>query len=378
MNPCLATLCRLSIIILISLPRFSHGQPWLVELTDVQGEVVGAEFLGDQHRTADWLVSQKDPRSHLHKLPKLSTLGLRGHKITARELEYVATLRTVTSLTIGDSLEPATLEPNALSRLGSMVWLEALELWAADLKEEDFSRFPELPSLSSLRAGYISSFAPLRIGSESRLDDGVFRHISHVRSLEELWVGGEFSDNAVRQLQSLDRLEELRLASSLMTNDAIVVLSKLRSLRTLHLTSPRLTDGSLRSLGGLEHLERLQIKGRSFTGESLRLLTAMRELRELQIDGMRSITKNHLESVQKMENLESLVLWGDPVGDHDIEGLRGHPRLRRIGLDASFGRRSLDVLKTLPKLEAIYVSRGEVESKIVADEINRWIASGRK
>ncbi len=111
-----------------------------------EGIPVMAAYSGD----SDWLVAQRDSRSHLHELTSLEFLLLLDHRITAPEMRYVSKLRQLASLTIGRAPECVEIDPQALEQLGDNSSLIEICLCKSGLCASDLRFLTRISKLKHL------------------------------------------------------------------------------------------------------------------------------------------------------------------------------------------------------------------------------------
>ena len=127
----------------------------------------------------------------------------------------------------------------------------------------------------------------------------ITRHFRRVQeaSICNPYVGTERTDDDLRQLTGLTRLEALDLRATPVTDVGLVYLSELTCIKELKLGVTRVTDAGLENLKGLTNL------------------------RVLELDYTR-VTDAGLAHLKELPNLERLCIWNTQVTDEGVEKLQ--------------------------------------------------------
>ena len=108
-------------------------------------------------------------------------------------------------------------------------------------------------------------------GSQAVTDEGI-RYLARLPRLEQLDVSGTaITDRGLSVLRDLPALESVSLAGTHITDDGIANLSNCHDLETLNLSWTRTGDGALRALAGKRKLRRL-LSGAFVTDDGIPLL----------------------------------------------------------------------------------------------------------
>ena len=321
-----------------------QAKGYVYEVRDKTGRAREIVFSGD----AGWLVKQDDPKSHFHALPDLRRLTLVAHDISEEEMKYIASLSGVTELDVGSVTwglpeDNVRISGKSLAHIGTMTWLEELEITASELKDADWSFLPGCKSLKQLSTG-----------PDVKLTDRFFDYAAQVRTLESLDVRG---------------------TSNSCSDKALKRISELPKLKRLQISSPNLTDEGVKHLERLTELDTLSVFG-NLSAQSIAYLQSQHQLRDLCL-GIRRVPRSAMETIAQFKNLERLDLSRAEIGDEEVVALRDHPSLRELFLNsARVTDRSREVLESLDHLEHVSL-RGTDESRRVEEAVNERIRRER-
>ena len=111
--------------------------------------------------------------------------------------------------------------------------------------------------------------------------DENLKHVSRLRRLKTffVWDAHLVSDDGVRQLRRLHRLENIHLSESGITDESLKVFGQLPEIRHLSLQFNQFSDAGLTHLRDLKHLESLWVCGKddqsnSITDEGLKVFSS--------------------------------------------------------------------------------------------------------
>ena len=155
----------------------------------------------------------------------------------------------------------------------------------------------------------------LELGSCPRLSNDGLGQIVNVRTLQRLAVrNGSFTDAGLPQLQNLTDLTSLVLGEAYYPDGAVNV-----------------TDQGLRHLAPLAKLESLEISSTKLTGAGLVHLKALTSLASLRLK-CPLLSDRELPALASIKGLESLVLEQSQVVGPGLAPLAGLPRLSLVSL----------------------------------------------
>jgi len=184
------------------------------------------------------------------------------------------------------------------------------------------------------------------------VSDEVKRYLPGLPQLTSLALKeGQATDDCLRTIASLSRLEEIYMWDAPAVTDAgAAPLRNLAHLKFIHLSGAQLTDESLRTFGGMLQLEGLTLQNNHFTDQGLAHLTNLHRLKSLWVDkttigssrseprhggGHTPISDQGIERLSGLKNLEELGIQGTDVTESGVERLKAAiPGLKSIFFDA--------------------------------------------
>lgn len=297
-------------------------------------------------------------------------------------------------------LEPVPLA--LVSRLPSCPSLERLALPNANLgsSAEILGRLEGLTHLD-IRSNYLSQSdleATLSPLSNLEFLDISSNHIPSLQkidflslrdSLRVLLVHNTGTDLAsIRQLGSLEFLEDLDVSHNLVEPTFMNRLSTLGRLRRLNLTFCKIGDRLGALLGRLARLQSLNLQGVRIGEDTTRSLMALKELTELclfnipltdasfsHISNLRFltslsissdfVTKEGTNALKSLESLDHLTLHAEQVHDEGLQFLVKMPELTRLSLRlGTFGERMSRALGGLLKLKTLSVGSARIDYNV--------------
>jgi hypothetical protein len=151
-------------------------------------------------------------------------------------------------------------------------------------------------------------------------------------------VGHRPPDALVARIAQLNRLEELGLCTSLLTDEDMAQIGSLTSLRKLGLNGRHLTERGMSQLGRLNRLEILTLQGASVSDAEVLCLAKLTRLKRLDLRGTQ-LSDAGLAHLKNLANLKVLMISGPRFTDVGVGGLLGAlPNLTIVAPD----RRDLD------------------------------------
>jgi F-box/leucine-rich repeat protein 14 len=234
----------------------------------------------------------------LGKLAQLELLALGGSGVTDSALEHIAKCPRLRQLTISRS----PISSTALASLGALKSLEVLDLVGNQhLTVGGLAKLNSLTNLRFLYvrgAGIAEDGARLDLGGLRSLTDLMLQfsakrlraeHLACLKSLKNLrslqLVATTVNDEALGHLRGLTNLYRLRIGGPEVTDAGLAHLTALRSLEDLGLVG-NISDDGLRHLEPLSGLQSLQIKSSQEFSEAAvkRLRKALPGLKRLRLD----------------------------------------------------------------------------------------------
>jgi hypothetical protein len=151
-----------------------------------------------------------------------------------------------------------------------------------------------------------------------RLGDDFFHDVKTVQ-----FFSRPVTDDDLAPLATFDRLEELSISGSPITDAGLRHIAGLGELRTVSLFDDRgLTDAGVAHLAGLTKLRTLALDNAGLTDAGLAHLGRMTDLETLMLQGTR-VTGPGLAHLGRMPNLKKLYTPADEVGMAHIGRLTG-------------------------------------------------------
>jgi hypothetical protein len=318
----------------------AYAQPFEV-VRDPQGSVVILNYFGDGEYLENFQVDGK----RLGSINSLQEVRLNNHDITDSELRFLATLKTVTSIDIGELAVEIELSGDELQQLGRMNWLTSLSVMETGLNAQDW-RF--LNALTKLE----------RLSIYMEFSDDSAPYLAGLKQLREIHLGGEFTSITVRLIANLPQLQNVTLSSSSLDSGAIEHLKALPNLKTLSICSDRSTKAIFVQLGELEQLRGLNIC-MPVDQESLEQIKGLRLLTELSIKPTNGILFSLTEF---MPQLRELRLFGSQE-TATLQKLANHPALETLLIsESTLNIEAIDVLKSIPNLKMLHLEAWESPS----------------
>lgn len=188
-----------------------------------------------------------------------------------------------------------------------------------------------------------------------KISDAGFAHVQSLRDLEILHAMSLplLTDDALRSLSRLYRLQEVRLESNGNFSDAgLGHLEHLKRLQTLTLYGSPITDRGILYLRESSDLQNLQLGRSLVTDEGAREIAQFRNLKVLDLQGTK-VTNRGIDDIATLPHLEWLCLTNTSVTDSGILALRSVSTLHDLYITAGTVRdESINSLeRSLPRLK---------------------------
>jgi Leucine Rich Repeat (LRR) protein len=218
-----------------------------------------------------------------------------------------------------------TLPPN----YGSDIWVS----FFSQVPRPAFEALPDLVHLRSLHFddqtitdSHMPRIAPLIgtvrlfLGRNDISDEGL-RSLRRMDRLQRLDLNDtHVTDAGLEHLQALTCLEELCLRDTDVTGTGAAYLEKLTRLRELWLNGTKCTNTSIRGLARLQSLQVLSLSSTSVGDEGLQHLSNLHALRELRLEST-PVTDAGLPHLDGLSNLERLDLLHTLVTEQGVTQL---------------------------------------------------------
>src|SRR4029077_12135182 len=140
----------------------------------------------------------------------------------------------------------------------------------------------------------------------------------------------QLTADQINALGSCDRLRELVVVSSVMTDEGLAQLSHDHLLESLYFFKPKITDAGMKHLAKLKNLKKLELlRVPALTDGSLAYLRGLRKLQEINLSGA-NIKGSGLRHLHGMRQLKSLVIPNTALDDAGLANLGWLPGLRKL------------------------------------------------
>jgi hypothetical protein len=180
-----------------------------------------------------------------------------------------------------------------------------------------------------------------------QLDSG--RHVRWIEATE-----GELSDEAMRLLPSLPRLEWLEIGGGSVTPAGITHLRNCQALRRLYIHDIDLEGEKLVWLSNLKRLEALSLQRTGVDGKILKNIKASGTLAVLNLSGDK-IDDDDMGQIARLKDLEVLALADTKITGLGIAKLEGMKRLNELNIqNCDMQDDDLRSFLTMPNLRIVY------------------------
>lgn len=263
----------------------------------------------------------------LGRMEDLTHLDIRGNYLSQRDLE-------------------ATLSP-----LSNIEFLDISSNHIPSLQKIDF-----LSLRDSLRTLFIHN-----TGS----DLTSIRQLGSLEFLEDLDVSHNLVDPTfMNRLSALGRLRRLNLTYCKIDDRLGALLGRLSRLQCLNLQGVRIGEGTTKSLMALKELTELCLFNIRLTDTSLSHVSNLRTLTSLSVSS-EVVTKKGTNALQSLESLRHLTLRAEQVHDEGHQFLSRMPELARLNLRlGTFGQRTSQALGELRKLKTLSVESTRIKYNV--------------
>jgi Leucine-rich repeat (LRR) protein len=140
------------------------------------------------------------------------------------------------------------------------------------------------------------------------------------------------SDDGLCYLQYASQLESLYLSRTKINGTGLVHLANLQKLTWLNLEGTQITDSVWREIPGFSNLKVLDLFGTQITDVSLERICDLKNLEVLYLNKNRGLNGSGLHHLEKLENLTSLSLDSNDIGDDEVRVLQKCKRLSYLSL----------------------------------------------
>ncbi len=248
---------------------------------DAYSELAAFEFL-------QWVEIENCPIGdnglrHISALPRLTRLSLIGNRnITADGLAHLAGATRLADLTVDVSASPAAMTAEVAKQKSVGV------LHINPLTDDEAAELSKMSGLTSLDTGPLYGLTQQGLDEfdvvpNGFLTDSGLRSLCSLTHLTCLKLDGDAAVTVagVKELATLESLNELELRNTGTTNAGLAVISRIKTLRTLDLSGTAITDVGLDELTTLPRLEYLTLSRTNIGNRAMRMLTNIRSLKSL-------------------------------------------------------------------------------------------------
>jgi len=246
------------------------------ELLDVNGENVGINLVEKDEKTivdnTKIITAQVDSENvdELVDFPNVVAVSMVG--ATSEDLDRLSDYTGLMALDLGYT----KISDDGLASLAELTELRILNLSYTEVTDEGLQYLSGLKNLRSIN-----------LESTEITDEGLthlenleeLRHLNLFRTpagkMEALVMRGQpykVGDAGTFSLSKMNKLTELNLHGSDITDDGIDQLVSMTNLRFLDLSATKITDASLAELSKIKSLRYLDIKGTEITTAGLKTL----------------------------------------------------------------------------------------------------------
>ena len=326
----------------------------------------------------------------LGQLKRLERISLELCDITDENLEYLARLPSLTSLSLSYPYKRNKITDAGAAKLAIAMGLKDLDLHGARITIRGLAEIAQLPNLESLNIeGTTIQPADLTVLKNStklrileadwngpRTQDYAFA-LSEIRTLES--IGGVLAVNpeGLRLLLSLPNLQSLFVSTG--SGDSFEgigeALGKCVKLKALGMDSIPLSDGDLLQCNRLAELESLCLFGTGIRGPGLSILKNFTKLKKLYLESDEEIDMSFLPKLEQLNHvvLRMASMSSDPqwysrianvesamilalVGDRQLKGMSQWKKLKSLNLtNSALSDAAVPSLAPLKQLEFLRI-----------------------
>jgi hypothetical protein len=165
-----------------------------------------------------------------------------------------------------------------------------------------------------------------------KVTDDDLANTSALDRVTQLSLGGTgVTDEGMRFLAPCQKLEWLDLSLAPISDEGLKHLSAATSLEQLFLEGTKITDASMPMIGKFKQLEELDLTRLAISDEGLTHLSGLKKLKTLHLGGT-PITDAGLRTILKLPSLQSVDLTGTGVSSDEVLVLKqNRPKLQIEG-----------------------------------------------
>lgn len=154
----------------------------------------------------------------------------------------------------------------------------------------------------------------VRYGHWTKPGEHDLRRLAELPRLERVLLQSDrFSDTALTHLARCQSLENLSLTDTAATAEGLCQLAACPKLRRLSLAGSSITDETLASVATLSQLNEIELSRSQITSKGIDHLVQLPNLRRLEIYGAWQLDNSAMESLSRLQSLESLTLQNTSI-----------------------------------------------------------------
>jgi Leucine-rich repeat (LRR) protein len=182
----------------------------------------------------------------------------------------------------------------------------------------------------------------------------------------------ELTDESIRLLPYLPKLEWLEIGNSVLTQNGMNSLGKCTALKRLYIHDISLGGEELAWISNLKQLEALSLQRTQIDGRFLKHLDTVDSLKVLNLSG-NPITDEDMAYIARFKNLEVLALEDTQITGSGIGELKGMVRLNELNIrNCSIQDYDLSHFLSMPNLRIVYAEGCYLSDCAIAGIIARF------
>jgi serine/threonine protein kinase len=281
----------------------------------------------------------------LGMLPVLERLNIKKTPVTDDGMAYLTNLKNLNELNLADTRVTGKGIPT-IARIKSLV---SLDLGNLNLTDEDLAPLAQLPNLKILKL------------NGNHVSGKALANFKELRGLE--LHGNPVSDETVDHLLKVNKLAEIDLGDTAITDSGGVKLAAHRSFTEILLQDTKVGDGTTRALLKLPNLVAINLSGTKITSKVIPAIAASRTIQRLDLNKT-AMDNRAVGLIGKMTQLTRLDIGGSPVDDAGFAQLAGLKSLIQLGLDHTrVGDQSMPTVVKFSNLKELNLSGTHVTNK---------------
>lgn len=310
--------------------------------------------------------------SHLRQLQRLERLVVRAEEVGDDAMIYISKLSNLRDLTIRTLL----IRGDSTALFSDLQQLERLNVGAVMMEpDSDIANHKErmkfivkdLPFLKELSIRYegeaiefdnLPSLTKLDISNITCKDSGI-NGLEKLTNLESISIkcSEELGDGTLKAMAPLQRLVEVDVSMSGVTDSGMAHLKNLPYLSFLGMAGGKLTNKALAHISGLKELRYIDFP-QSLKDEDLHHLQDLVKLRNMRLG---NVTDDGMSWVARLNAVRSLDFSRSQITDKTLEFLANFSKLKELNLSGTkISDMGLTYVGKLTKLQMVDLSDTEV------------------